>query len=247
MISISVKTDFDNAIRKLGFGGRYDRQVPFAIKNTLNKLAQDVKTDVVNEMRNKFDHPTPFTLNSLFIKYATKQSLTARVYLKDKELFKSRPFNEQLAHEFAGGQRIRKRLEYWFQRAGYISSNEYLVPGEAAQLDAFGNMSRGQIQKILSQLRAGPDAYAYKTNSKRSLGKRRDIQFFWSRGGSLKRGVWARYRFAFGSAVKPILIVVAHAGYIRKIDIDRIGNARVNRDFNDRFAIELQKAIASAK
>ena len=245
MISISVKTDFDNAIRKLDFGVR--RQVPFAIKNTLNNLAQHVKTDVVNEMRNKFDRPTPFTLNSLFIKYATKQSLTALVYVKDKELFKSRPFNEQLAHEFSGGQRIRKRLEFWFQRAGYISSNEYLVPGEAAQLDAFGNVSRGQIQKILSQLRAGPDVYAYKSNSRRSRAKRINVEYFWSRGGRLKRGVWARYRLGFGSAVKPILIVVGHAGYVRRIDLERIGNARINREINDRFAIELQKAIASAR
>ena len=245
MISISVKADFETAIRKLDIGVR--RQVPFAIKNTLNKLALDVKTDVVNEMRVKFDRPTPFTLNSLFIKYATKQTLTARVYVKDKELFKSRAFNEQLAHEFAGGERIRKRLEYWFQRAGYISSNEYLVPGESAQLDAFGNMSRGQIQKILSQLRAGPDVQSHKTNSRRSRAKRIDVEYFWSRGGRLKRGVWARYRLGFGSSVKPLLIVVGHAAYVRKIDIDRIGNARVNRDFNDRFAIELQKAIATAR
>jgi hypothetical protein len=95
MVAISVKHNFENTVRLLETKVR--RQVPFAIKNTLNKLAESTKQDAVSEMRRNFDRPTPFTLNSLFIKYATKQNLSARVFVKDRELFKSKPFNEQLA------------------------------------------------------------------------------------------------------------------------------------------------------
>jgi hypothetical protein len=245
LIAISVKHDFENALRLLD--ARVRKQVPFALKNTLNKLVEGTKQDVVTEMHSKFDRPTPFTLNSLFIKYATKQNLTARVFVKDRELFKSKPFNEQLAHQFSGGVRIKKRLEFWFLRAGLISNGEYLVPGAGALLDSYGNMSRGQIQKVLSQLRTGPDATAYQSNSKRSRTKRIDVGYFWSHGGKLKRGVWARYRLGFGSAVKPVLLVVNHANYSQRINMEKIAAARVNKDFNRIFALEMHKAIASAR
>jgi hypothetical protein len=245
MVAISVKHNFENTLRLLETGVR--RQVPFAIKNTLNKLAESTKQDAVAEMRRNFDSPTPFTLNSLFIKYATKQKLAARVFVKDRELFKSKPFNEHLAHQFSGGVRIKKRLEFWFMRAGFISAGEFLVPGAGALLDSYGNMSRGQIQKVLSQLRTGPDASAYQTKSKRSRSKRIDVGYFWSRGGKLKRGVWARYKLGFGSAVKPVLLVVNRVSYRQRIDLQRIAQVRVDRDFNRLFAVEMQKAIATAR
>jgi hypothetical protein len=114
-------------------------------------------------------------------------------------------------------------------------------------LDVYGNMSRGQIQKVLSQLRTGPDSSTYQTKSKRSRSKRIDVGYFWSHGGKLKRGVWARYRLGFGSAVKPVLLVVNRVSYRQRIDLQRIAHVRVDRDFNRLFSVEMQKAIATAQ
>ena len=59
------------------------RQVPFAAKNAVNKLAAQAIGNLQDEMRDSFFNPKPWTLNSLFVRqYATKEELTAVVDFK---------------------------------------------------------------------------------------------------------------------------------------------------------------------
>lgn len=245
MIEINVKHNFDRTIKLLNADLR--KQVPFATAKTLNKMADYVKRATISEMKQKFDRPTPFTLNSLFIRYATKNKLSARVYVKDRELAKSKALSESIGHQFGGGPRIRKRLEFWFTQAGYITSSEYLVPASGAKLDAYGNMSRGQIAQVLSQLQAGSDATSFRTGSARSKAKRAASGYFWSRGGQLKRGVWQRFGFAAGGAVKPILIVSKAPIYKQRIDIDKLANQIISRDFDAEFKKQFNEAVRTAR
>jgi hypothetical protein len=173
------------------------------------------------------------------------QALVASTGLKDRPFGKNRMgMNETLGHLFEGGQRRRKAIEGWLQRAGYISAGEYVVPGEGARIDSYGNMSRGQVQQILSQLRAGPDSSAYATRSLRSKRAQRAAKLmFWSRGGRLPRGVWARD----GVGLKPILIVVGRAGYYRRINLERITRRVVGVEYQKRFAAEYAKALRTAR
>jgi len=250
MVNVVVKTDISEGLRFLD--QRVQRQVPFAAKNALNQVATLGKAAVVKDMSVRFDRPTPFTLRSLYIKYATTASLKAMVYVKDRELAKSKPLAESIGHEFSGGTRIRKRLEYWLTSAGYISSNEFVVPGAGAKLDAYGNMTRGQIQQILSQLRAGPDAAAFSSDSKRSKSKvARAGEYFWSYGstrghnGNLTRGVW--HRKSGGRYLKPVLLVIGRPSYRRRIDMDRIVGDVADRQFDLLFGKALSQAIATAR
>lgn len=245
MIEINVKHNFDQAIKLLSQNLR--KQVPYATAQTLNKMAEYVKRATVSEMKQKFDRPTSFTLDSLYIEIATKQKLTARVYVKDRDLVKSKALSKSIGHQFSGGQRIRKRLEFWFTRAGYISSNEYLVPASGAILDDYGNMSRGQITKVLSQLQAGSDATSYRSSSARSRAKRAVTGYFWSRGGKLKRGVWQRFGFAAGSAVKPVLLVSKAPIYKQRIDMDRLAKQVISRDFDAEFKKQFDEAVRTAR
>lgn len=246
MIEIQVKHNIDSMIKLVS--QRYRKQINFATSKTLNVLAETIKKDVVTEMKRNFDRPTPFTINSLFIKYSTKQNIKARVYVKDRELAKSKSLSESIGHQFSGGKRIRKRLEYWFTQAGYISTSEYLVPAAGAKLDAFGNMSRGQITQVLSQLKAGSDSASYSSSSARSKAKRKAAGYFWSRGGKLKRGVWQRFGFAHGGAVKPIMLVAKNDPiYKQRINMQRLGDIVVKRDFDSEFKKQLDNAIATAK
>lgn len=245
MISIGIKHNFEDTLKLLD--SKVRKQIPFATSKTLNALAVSAQKEVIGAIKSKFDRPTAFTVNSTYIKYSNKKVLKASVNIKDRELLKSKPFAETLLHEFAGGTRIRKRLEFWLQRAGYISSNEFVAPGEGAKLDSNGNMSRGEIQKILSQLSAGPDAASFRSGSARSKAKRALAGYFWSRGGKLARGVWARFSFAQGGAVKPILIVISTPRYKQRIDMDAIGQKVVNRDFDAEFARQFALAVGSAR
>lgn len=245
MIAIKVKHNFSDTLKMLD--SKVLKQIPYATSKALNALALTAKKEVEAQIKSKFDRPTPFTLNSTYIKFSTKHNLTARIFIKDRELAKSKALSESIGHEFSGGQRIRKRLESWLTHAGYISSNEYVAPGEGAKLDAYGNMSRGQIQQILSQLSAGPDAASYRSGSARSKAKRAAAGYFWSRGGKLKRGVWQRFSFAHGGAVKPVLIVISTPRYKQRINMDAIGKNVVNRDFDAEFKKQFDIAVSTAR
>lgn len=243
LISISVKHNIGDAIALLD--STYRKQVPFATAKALTKVAQLGQAAVIQAMTTQFDRPTPFTLKSLFIKPATKLSLQAAVYLKDRPAGKNpNSLADLLNQEFAGGGRIRKRLELYLQRAGYISGNEFVAPGAAAKLDQYGNMSSGQIQQILSQLKASPDAGAYSTKSTRS---RRNVkkagEYFWSRGGRLPRGVWLRA----GESVRPILLVISTPQYRQRIDMAKIVQKVIDTRFNAEFQAAMDEALRTAR
>jgi len=242
MITIGIKHNIGETIALLNT--RFRKQVPFATAKALTKTAQLAQAAVVGEMKKKFDRPTPYTLKSLYIKPATKQKLEARVFLKDS-IFGGNPNSlaEILGHQYAGGTRIRKRLEKALSRAGLISEGEFVAPGAAAKLDQYGNMSRGQIQQILSQLRAGLDPYSWSSTSARSKANvKKSGGMFWSRGGKLPRGVWMRA----GSGVKPILIVIAKPRYRQRINMDRIVRRVVDTQFDAEFRKAMDEAVRTA-
>lgn len=189
-MQINVRNNFPEV--KAGFA-RAEKQMPFALARALTFTARDVKSAEEEEITGRFDRPTPFTRKSVFMQTATKQRLQARVWLKDGD----RP-EHYLLPQIEGGPRPRKRFEDILVRAGYMMANERAVPGSGAVLDQYGNMSRGQIVKILSQLRAnsalGFDANA--TDSKRSRKKRAKEAYFVA-GGLEKTAVEALLRTCF--------------------------------------------------
>lgn len=253
-MNIDIRADVAQAQRLLG---EQQRQVPFVLSLTLNRTAQDVRKAEQSEMRTVFDRPTRFTLNSLFLQAATKQKLEARVWVKDTE----RP-DHYLLPQITGGSRPLKRFEQLLVQRGVMRAGERAVPGGAAKLDAYGNMSRGQIVKILSQLQAfnlsGFDANA--TNSKRSRAKRARETYFvstgkgthpfgghsWSKGRmmqELPRGVWVRTPHeVLGSKVAPVLIFVDRTTYSRRFRFDEIAGQTVSRVMPG----HLQSAVAQA-
>lgn len=250
------------------------KQVAFATAVALTRTAKAAQGDVAAEFARKFDRPTPTVMNGLWTKPATKQNLRSMVYVKDRPLGGKNPNSlaQILAHEFSGGSRIAKQLEVLLRQQGFLTANEYVAPGGAAKLDRYGNMSRGQITQILSQIgviRAGFDSTA--TGSKRS---RRNVQragvIFWSagpnggggkpltdaatgivyghtgRGGRaqhLPKGAWVRS----GDGVKPLLIVIRAPHYSRRIDMAAIVRKTIDRVFQTEFDRAYADAIRTAR
>lgn len=243
MIKFSVVADVRDAELMLDRIQR--QQLPFATALALTRAAQGLQRDIVDEMLAKFDRPTPYTLKSTFIKPATKANLEAQVGIKDREFEGNRLSSaEMLIQQFYGGGRRQKLFEQWLARAGYIGRDEYVVPGAGARLDQYGNVSRGLIQQILSQLRAGPDASAYASGSRRS---KRNVArtggFFFSRGGHLARGVWQRE----GRHVRPILMVIGPPSYGVRVDLPRIIETRSRLHWRREFPTALRQALATAR
>lgn len=243
MVAITVKYDANNVLRLLN--DKVRRQIPFATSRAINEIAKKVQKQVQVELSENLDRPTPFVLRSIFVKYSTKGNLAAKVYLRNQPLAKNpSSLAEILEQQFAGGTRIRTRLESALTRAGYISSNEYIAPGAGAKKDQYGNMSRGQIQQVLSQLFASPLPEANRSSSTRSkLSVKRAGRIFWSRGETLPRGAW----IDGAAGLRPLLLVISQPRYKKRIDMERIAKQVVDRDFDRTFKQEFDNAVRTAR
>ncbi len=245
-MKLNVTVDIRRALERVQ---AVEKQMKFATAVALTRTAKDVERALRDELRSEIDRPTPYTLKSTYTDGAKPSKLEATVWFKNRSFGKNRRSSSDiLGHLFTGGTRKHKALEEWLMRAGYISPGEFVAPGEAAKLDQYGNLSRGQIAQILSQLKAGADPTQYATKSKRSRrNQQRAGVMFWSRGGKLARGAWMRHSFGFGSAVKPILIVVGRPDYGVMFDLDELGRRVSRARFDGHFRDALRVALATAR
>lgn len=259
MLSLDVRNNFPEVKRLLQ---DQQRQMPFAIALTLTRTAQDVKKAEEAEMRSVFQLPTPYTMRSLYLKSATKATLTARVWVKDTDRS-----DHYLLPQIMGGARPLKRFERLLVQRGVMQPNERAVPGAGAKLDGYGNMSRGQIVKVLSQLQAfnlaGSTANA--SGAKRSKAKRSREAYFvstgvgkhpygghsWSKGRKaqhLPRGIWVRYSFgAWGTAIKPVLLFVPRASYRVRFRFFEVAESTVSRVLPGHLQASVERALATAR
>ncbi len=239
-----IRTSFDMREVQRAIGAT-DRMVPYAAATALTRTAQDVKKAEEATIRNVFDRPTPYTQRSVYLRPATKSRLQAVVWLKDG----NRP-QHYLVPDIIGGQRPMKRFEQRLRMTGYMHADERAVPGTAAQLDSYGNISRGLIVRILSQLRTAvvQGDYSNASNSKRSRAKRATVQYFVARNDKPRRGfkgktyaqnlpngIWERRRFAWGSTVRPVMLFVQGARYSKRFPFDTVATKTINAYFRMHF------------
>ncbi|MBW5284455.1 hypothetical protein [Burkholderia gladioli] len=228
-----------------------ESQIPFAVSKGLNDAANVAKQELVNEMRQIFDRPTPYTLSGIRVQRATKQKLFARVgFINDA--FKAAPASVYLAPQVDGGARSVKRIESLLRARGYLPAGMFVVPGEAAKLDAYGNFSRGQYSQILAQLQASRDSAQNETARSRARKRRRGSRaprYFVGRpgGGAKPLGVWARYQFASGTAVRPVLMFVRSPQYKPRFRFNEIVESVTARTLPTTFAAALELAMATRR
>lgn len=223
------------------------KQMPFAQQLTATRLAQRVKKGMIPVMKARLDRPTPTTLNSLFVKAATK-SRAAQVYFKDSWA-SGVPADAYLQQAVSGGIRPHKRFEMALIARGIMQANEYAVP-TAQFMNQYGNVSRGTMTKILSGLGAAETRSGYQANatgSKRSKGKGNAHRFF---SGEVddSRGVWERKSMGMGDAVRPVFIFSASAPRYRTIfPFFKIGENIIKANHVAEFAQAFAEARASAR
>lgn len=255
MLTIGAKVVMGDLLKALESA---QSQIPFATAKGLTDTIKDVRDAELQEMRKVFRAPSPYTLRSLYLRPATKARLEAVTWLKDG----SRP-EHYLLPQIKGGGRPLKRFEKRLVMNGLMRPDQRAVPAAGARLDAYGNMSRGQIVQILSQLRTAvvQGDFSNATNSKRSRAKRQAVAYFVSHGTGSRRagyqgvrgrgamyeqhlpaGVWARHQFAWGSAVKPVLMFVNGAKYSPRFDFFGVAE----RTIKARLPINMGNAVALA-
>lgn len=241
MIEFSVKHDIDAAIRQVE--DRFARQIPFATAKALTMTAMIAKQDLYVEMMRVFDRPKPYTLNSLYVKPATKSSLTALVKLKDATS-KGMTASQYLTPQIAGGDRQFKRFERALYLGGYLPPGHYAVPGRAARFDAYGNVSSGQITQILSYLKTNPDQQQNRTARSSKRAPKRGGYFVGRPGNYKPLGVWQRT--ASGN-VLPILIFVPFVLYQKVFDFSGVVKRAIERNMMREFRSAISLAIRTAR
>lgn len=241
-----------SSLAALGVAG--PKQVMFATRVALTRTAKLAADAEVHEMRDVFRNPTPYTLSSVFVQPATSTRLSATVKLKD-DATKATPASKFLAAQVSGGQRARKRFERALEAVGAMPAGFRAVPGKAAKLDSYGNMSRGQIIQILAFFRAFPEM-GYKANMTdkgrgrlaRGTKKVQGFAYFVGRPGDrLPLGIYQRVSFARGTAIKPVLIFVRSTMYEAIFDFEYVAEQVVNAEFSNEFAKAYVEAERTAR
>jgi hypothetical protein len=124
---ITIKTNFDGIIRELK---TQQRQIRFATAKALTRTAMDARRAVMDQLPKTFDRPVPFTMRAIGYRPATKVTLTAAVFVRDRQ-------SEYLAKHVTGGTRKPK-------------GRALLIPADVPR-DAHGNVSRPWLRRLRSR------------------------------------------------------------------------------------------------
>lgn len=223
------------------------RHIPFVMARTATLLAQRVKKGTVTVMQKRLDRPTPTTLNSLFVKMATK-TRAAQVYFKDSWA-SGIPADTYLQQAVSGGLRPHKRFEKSLIARGVMRSGQFAVP-TTAFMNQYGNVSRGTMLKILSGLGAAELTRGYQANASDSAKSRRkgNAHRFFSGDVGGTQGVWERRSMGMGDAVRPVFIFSDSAPRYRTIfPFFKIGQNIVNANYQADAATAWAEAMSTAR
>ena len=159
-----------------------------------------------------------------------------------------------LAANIYAGTRKHKRHEIALNRAGILPDGMGIVPGDAAKLDQYGNMTGGQIVQIVAWFKAfGEQGYKANINDKgrarigrdKKSGQRGFAYFaLQQKRGKLLPGVYQRFQTAFGSAIKPVMIFVRMPSYRKRFDFYGVADRAARKEFARAFPMYLDKLLA---
>lgn len=258
------------------------------VATALTRTAVHVAEAERREIDDVFDRPVEFTRQSIFVTPAqagsTRTGVTqdargqtvvvnkgpntgpiqAVVGIKN-DTNRGRPAIKWLQWHIEGGRRTAKGYEVLLQTANHLPPGMVTVPGRFAKLDSYGNVSRGQILQILSQLRI--DSYQGSTRSLQKLAssyegrgvkslktrlraqqRRAGGEFvsFPNGRGRLPPGIYRMRNSAWGrSDPQPILLFVRRAQYeAERFDFFYVANLAIRRHLPQELGRAMAETLA---
>ena len=216
------------------------RLVPYAAATALTRTAQHAqRTELPAAMRKAFIAPVSYTLNSLRIEPASKDTVRARVMVKGRAHASGVAPENYLFPEVAGGPRRHKGMEMALRYQGVLGASQFAVPGAGITLDASGNVKGGEVRTILAALkniRGGVGAKGQRAGRGKRLAN--DLFVGKPRGGSRPDGIWRRE----GHRLRALFVFTTSApSYSQRLDFSGV----VQQVALDRFKPEFEKAVAA--
>lgn len=227
MLTISVTSDLEKQVSQ--WARIAGDQVPFATAVALTRTAKAAKEEVERQLPLLIDRPTAFTMRGFRLYPANKRTLLAVVDFRRSTSSKGGE-KDYLSPIVYGGPRKIKNFERSLQRTGLLPAGYFAVPGAAAKIDGFGNMSRAQIGQVLASVGAA------KAQKKRAAGRYFVVK---DKQGHLPMGIWMT---SDKRTVQPVIMYVKQPVYRATIDVPGIAK----RVIDARFATELQAAMQQA-
>lgn len=129
MLRISIASDVRQQIRRVR--EEHKKQLAFALVRTVNDLAKIAQAEEKKGLASFFDNPTPFTLNSIAIKYAKKGDPTAVIYIRPLAARYIEPY------EYGGKQ--------------FLGSKPADLVPISVTANQYGNLPRNTIKKYLNR------------------------------------------------------------------------------------------------
>lgn len=244
-----------------------DRRFNAAMATALTRTAVQVRDAVQAEMPRVLDRPTPYTTRQLRYVPARADRLAAAVGFNVVNVTDERgatiafrdlgpgetPAGKYLTPQIDGGSRQMKRMEVALRYAGALPEGWLTVPGDGARLDAYGNVSRGQVAQVLSQLRlqllSGSSRNASFNARKQITAQRKAGGRFFvvpPGQGKLQPGIYQRE--FIGRNITPVFIFVRSANYKRRFDFDglsrRVADATLPQEIDRALAESLSRLRA---
>lgn len=208
-------------------------QVRFAAAVALTRTAQDIREALPAVMERELDRPVAFTKRGLFIRAARRDALTATVGFMDKQA-------KYMALQIEGGTR-------------QPGPRGIKLPGNI-QLDSFGNIPKGTIDKLKAMAQDG--TLAKGIARRLGVGNRRKgaapIQLFLGKpqGRGWEKapmGIWRRVPGTPGKLVPVIVFEDTPARYRPRFHLRAAAEAVVRRRWAGNFATALADALRTAR
>lgn len=130
-----------------------ERRMKAAIATALTRTAKTVASGWQEQINTRLDRPNLRTQRATSFTGASAQSLASTVFVKDKSEGGTAP-DQYLKPQVTGGGRILKKFENALVASGAMPRGYVTVPGRHATRDVYGNVSRGQLVAVISQLGA---------------------------------------------------------------------------------------------
>jgi hypothetical protein len=252
-VTIEAKKSIEGFISKLS---AFPRQVAFAESLALNRTANLVKVAEKAEIARAFDRPTSTTLNSVLVLYSNKDQPVREVIikLKDKKggFEKGTAPADYLHAEIYGGAREQKRSETAMQNNTILfaaTGKRRLVASRMADKDNYGNIKRGQMTKILSDLKAfsevGYTANVSKESRKKNK-KRKTSEYFIRHVGRGTETTVAKpvvYQRIKGGGIKPVLVAVKKAEYKKRFKFFEVLEDVWDKNLQREYDVALVEAV----
>lgn len=248
------------------------RSMGFALANATNNLAFRIRDEWKQQATRVFDRPTALTRNATLVRKAGQGSstsgagqvfrnsggATAEIFLRD-EAFKGTPPVKYLFAQVQGGARRHKRFERALIAQGLMPSSMFAMPGDAAKIDASGNMSAGQIVAILSALDANPDARSNTPRDRKATALKKRGWAGTRSGGlfvlqtprnGLRPGIYQRFRKGIFSTVEPLVIYTRRPTYTARYTVfdtaEKVIRQHGNAELERAVMFELTRAFNRA-